>query len=733
MEQLYKAEGLATEEDQHRLKHFLYKIEGLEAINLDKETNLLRLEFAEDNLQAETDAIELCQRLGYNLIPVADTEKHEISWRQQKISLLLNLVFLLPLLLLAVLPLFTELLPKLPPLIRVGIQPLFFLPFLITNKDLLMTGWQNLKNRTFSYEAVILTTAAASLLLNLYAFILIAAGFKQDSQLTFLSLSALLLFCYDFGSYIQLDSYNDASRTLALLKTLLPQTATIKDIDGIQTVPVSEVRSGDTIAVKEGESLPVDGVLLNTHAVVDESFIKTLPRPADKRPGDRLIAASRNLEDGFTYQASRNGNDNFLSHLISLLSLPAPKISLQHTDRLPAIFFLTIASAAIITCVYGYFMAVPADKLFAIFLSFIVISCPPILGLIKPILRFLALQYGRQHGLFLKSAQVLELAQQIDTIVFDKTGTLTHGQPVITDIVAEGLTEDSLLTLAATAEKEAKHPLARAIVDTARRRRLRLQNISAANIIPGKGVETLLNGRALRVGQSDWLKEQDVHISASLLTKADQFASKGKTILFVSTGDDCRGIIALRDPIKEEAPAVINRLHELGLEVILLTGDNKLTAKTQAKYLGISQIRADVPPADKAKEVKMLQVHGKMTAVVGSNISDVPALRQADLGIALAASNDNIIRHAHIVLLHSDLKDVSRILSLSHAVSQYSKRNYFLAFGWNILVVPLLYLLSIFSGLFLPIPVLLLAAAGFSIITTAIDLLRFKPSLGAKG
>ena len=389
---------------------------------------------------------------------------------------------------------------------------------------------------------------------------------------------------------------------------------------------------------------------------------------------------------------------------------------------------IVIALAAAAAIAWAFAGESP-EFVLTIFVSVLVIACPCALGLATPTAIMVATGKGAEHGILIKGGEALETAQHISAVVLDKTGTLTIGKPSVTDIIPEGLTEDTLLGLAATAEKGSEHPLAQAITDLASRRHLRLQRLAAFNAIPGEGIEALLNGQPLRIGKSKWLEKQGVRISADLLTRADQLAEKGKTPIFISTGDTCRGIIALADTVKTESRDAVDRLKKLGIKVIMLTGDNSRTAKAIAKEVGISEVRAEVLPEDKAKEVQLLQAHGNTVAMAGDGINDAPALARADIGIAIGSGTDIAIESADIVLMHSDLRDIARAIELSRQTMRNIRENLGWAFGYNILGIPVaMGALHLFGGPLLN-PMLAAAAmslSSVSVLTNALRLRRFK-------
>jgi len=333
---------------------------------------------------------------------------------------------------------------------------------------------------------------------------------------------------------------------------------------------------------------------------------------------------------------------------------------------------------------------------------------------------------GAEYGILIKGGEALETAHHIDTVVLDKTGTLTTGKPSITDIITEGILDDTLLSLAASAEKGSEHPLGQAIVQYAVDHNLHLHTLAAFQAIPGEGIEAILNNQTLRVGKSSWLLEENVSISEDLQKQADAFAVDAKTPVFVALGSTCKGIIALADTIKPESKEAIGQLFAMHIDIIMLTGDNNHTAAAIGRKLGINHIRAEVTPADKAKEIQLLQTRGRTVAMVGDGINDAPALTQADVGIAIGTGTDVAIESADIVLMHSDLRDVAKAIELSHAAMRNIRENLGWAFGYNILGIPVaMGVLHFFGGPLLN-PMIAAAAMSLSSVSVVTNALRLR-------
>ena len=741
MKKMYKISGMSCAACSSRVERFVKKMEGVSSATVNLAAETLRVEFDADVVNdASIEATVV--KAGYGVVhrpeEAVSPEQHI---REMRVRLQLSLLFLVPLLIISMGHMLAEatglfsvpalLDPSRYPMQVACLELVLTLPILFTGREFYRTGLRNLFHLAPNMDSLIAVGTLAALIYSLFAMTMISLGSQAYAHQIYFESAGTILTLITLGKYLEAIAKNKTSHTVRALLDLAPKMARIQDIEGEKEIPVSEVKPGDQIVVRPGEALPVDGVITEGVASIDESMLTGESMPATRGIGDEVFGASINRTGFFKYRATKIGEDAALARIVRLVEeaqgskAPIARIA----DTVSGWFVPIVIALAAAAAIAWAFAGESPEFVLTIFVSVLVIACPCALGLATPTAIMVATGKGAEHGILIKGGEALETAQHISAVVLDKTGTLTIGKPSVTDIIPEGLTEDTLLGLAATAEKGSEHPLAQAITDLASRRHLRLQRLAAFNAIPGEGIEALLNGQPLRIGKSKWLEKQGVRISADLLTRADQLAEKGKTPIFISTGDTCRGIIALADTVKTESRDAVDRLKKLGIKVIMLTSDNSRTAKAIAKEVGISEVRAEVLPEDKAKEVQLLQAHGNTVAMAGDGINDAPALARADIGIAIGSGTDIAIESADIVLMHSDLRDIARAIELSRQTMRNIRENLGWAFGYNILGIPVaMGALHLFGGPLLN-PMLAAAAmslSSVSVLTNALRLRRFK-------
>jgi Cu+-exporting ATPase len=498
---------------------------------------------------------------------------------------------------------------------------------------------------------------------------------------------------------------------------LAPKTATIvKDGKEIE-IPIDEVEVGDVIIVKPGDKIPVDGVIIEGRTSVDESMLTGESIPVEKNPGNDVIGASINKNGYIKFKAIKVGKDTALAQIIKLVEdaqgskAPIAKMAdIIAGYFVPIVFGIAVVSA-IIWLVTGHGLVFSLT----IFISVLVIACPCALGLATPTAIMVGTGKGAEYGVLIKGGEALESTHKIQSIIFDKTGTITEGKPQVTDILASKIGEDQLLQLAASAEKGSEHPLGEAIVNRAKEKMIELLPVENFQAIPGQGIEVMINKKNILLGNKKLMNER--HIEINLGSEAAILAESGKTPMFIAVNNRLEGIIAVADVMKKNSKEAIDTLHKMGLEVVMITGDNKRTAEAIARQVGIDRVLAEVLPEDKANEVKKLQQEGKKVAMVGDGINDAPALAQADIGIAIGSGTDVAIESADIVLMRSDLLDVPTAIQLSRATIRNIKQNLFWAFSYNTAGIPIAAgILYAFGGWRLN-PIIAAAAMAFSSVS----------------
>jgi Cu+-exporting ATPase len=467
---------------------------------------------------------------------------------------------------------------------------------------------------------------------------------------------------------------------------------------------------------------------------VDESMLTGESIPVEKSVGDAIIGASINKNGTIRYKATKVGKDTALSQIIKLVEdaqgskAPIAKMA----DIISGYFVPIVIAIAILSAIAWYFAGQTGVFALTIAISVLVIACPCALGLATPTAIMIGTGKGAEHGVLFKSGTALETTHKLNTIVFDKTGTITEGKPKVTDIItAEGISETELLTLSASAEKGSEHPLGEAIVNSAEEKGLAFLKTETFNAIPGHGIEVTINGQHLLLGNKKLMDERHIGLG-NLASASDALASQGKTPMYIAKDGKIAGIIAVADTVKESSLRAIKKLHKMGIEVAMITGDNKRTAEAIAKQVGIDRVLSEVLPEDKANEVKKLQDEGKKVGMVGDGINDAPALAQADVGIAIGSGTDVAIESADVVLMRSDLMDVPTAVELSKSTIRNIKENLFWAFAYNIFGIPFaMGVVYAFGGPLLS-PVIAAAAMSFSSISVLLNALRlkgFKPSV----
>ena len=461
--------------------------------------------------------------------------------------------------------------------------------------------------------------------------------------------------------------------------------------DGESEIPVEQVAVGDLLLVRPGEFIPVDAEVTEGRSAVNESMLTGESMPVEKSPGDRVYGATLNQQGALFCRATKVGEDTALAQIIRLVQdAQASRAPIQRlADKVSAYFVPSVVAVAIAAFVLWLLIGPAPAVTFAIlvFVAVLIIACPCALGLATPTALIVGIGKGAQQGVLVKQAEALETAHRVDTVVLDKTGTLTIGKPTVTGITAVGIDERELLVLAASAERGSEHPLAQAVVEEAQRRDLALQPMSGLRNVPGQGIEAQVAGETVLLGNRLLMDRSHVVLDG-LSEQADSMAQRGMTTMFLASGGEARGVIAVADALKPEARDGVARLREMDLDVVMLTGDNASTAYTIARQLGIDRVEAEVLPQDKAAIVRALQSEGRVVAMVGDGINDSPALAQANVGMAVGGGTDIAAESADITLMRGDVGSIATAISLSRQTIRTIKQNLFWAFFYNVLLVP---------------------------------------------
>ena len=621
------------------------------------------------------------------------------------------------------------------------LQFLLTLPILYINDKYYKVGFKSLWRQAPNMDSLIALGSAAAMVYGIAALFQIAWGLGHGDQARvdrwsmdlYFESAGMILTLITLGKWLETRSKGKTSQAITRLMDLAPKTATVLRDGAEVEVPVEEVRVDELVVVRPGGRIPVDGVVTEGRSSVDESALTGESLPVEKGPGDKVAAASINKSGSFTFRALRVGEDTTLAQMIRLVeeaaSSKAPIAKLA--DKVAGIFVPTVIAIAVITAIV-WLLATGGDITRALTagVAVLVISCPCALGLATPVAIMVGTGKGAENGILIKSAEALETLHSVNTVVLDKTGTLTQGKPRVTDVLPGGeLDGGGLLTLAACLEGPSEHPLAAAVVEEAREKGLALSPVRDFSAVHGRGVRATLGGRTFLGGSRAMMEEAGADLG-DFPEKAEALAAQGKTPLYFADEHKVLGLIAVADTPKPTSAAAVAAFRKLGLDVVMLTGDNQRTADAIGKELGVTQVMAQVLPQDKERKVKELQEQGKKVAMVGDGINDAPALARADVGIAIGAGTDVAIESADIVLMKSDLLDAVTAVKLSKKVIRNIKENLFWAFIYNIIGIPLA------AGVWYPLfhlqlsPMFAAAAMSMSsvcVVTNALRLKFFQP------
>ncbi|MBI5075039.1 MAG: copper-translocating P-type ATPase [Nitrospirae bacterium] len=557
---------------------------------------------------------------------------------------------------------------------------------------------------------------------------------KGYSAEVYFDTSATIIVLILLGRLFEARAKGQTSEAIKKLIGLQAKTARVIK-DGRETdVPIEDVEMGDIMLVRPGEKIPVDGVIKDGYSSVDESMVTGESIPVEKNAGAQVIGGTINKTGSFRFEAVKVGRETMLSHIIEMVqSAQGSKPPIARLADVIASYFVpaVIGIAALTFAVWYFFGPAPAFTYAVLnFIAVLIIACPCSLGLATPTSIMVGTGKGAENGILIRSGEALEKTHKITAIVFDKTGTLTKGRPEVTDMIAKGMEEKDLLFYAASAEKGSEHPLGESIIKKAQETGLAIADPEQFQAVPGHGIKAVIRGRAVLLGNLKFMKDEGVDLTA-LTAESDTLSLQGKTPMFVSVDSAAAGIIAVADTLRAESVAAVKQLHALGIEVVMITGDNKRTGEAIARQAGIDRVLAEVLPQDKAAEVKKLQAEGKVVAMVGDGINDAPALAQADVGIAIGTGTDVAMEASDITLIAGNIKGVVTAIALSKATMRNIKQNLFWAFAYNVILIPVAAgVLFPFFGILLN-PMLAAGAMGFSsvtVVTNALRLRRFKPA-----
>lgn len=738
-------EGMTCASCSARIEKQLNKLDGVEAsVNLATEKAKVLYDPQQTKLSTIKQTID---KLGFRALEVernqlldVDQEKKENQSKSLWRRFIIAAIFCVSLLYLAMgpmisfwnLPIPAGLQPMEHPLNYAIAQILLTLPIVIVGRRFYTVGYRSLFHGSPNMDSLIAVGTTAALLYSFYSVYQIVQGNVHAVHDLYFESAGTIITLILLGKSMEAVSKGKTSEAIKKLMGLAPKTAIVLHGEEEMELPIAEVEVGDLLLVKPGEKIPVDGRVVEGNTSIDESMLTGESMPVDKKAGDYVYAASINKNGRIVFQADKVGSDTALAHIVKL-------VEEAQTNKAPIAKLADVVSGYFVPIVMGIALLAAIAWMIAgenfgfalkIFVSVLVIACPCALGLATPTAIMVGTGKGAEYGILFKGGDALEATHKVDTIVFDKTGTITQGQPELTDIITNtGVNEDELLVLAAAAEKGSEHPLGEAIVKRAQERELKIAQMEAFEAIPGQGIMAQIQGRKIYLGNQKLMQEKNIELGA-LIEAAKHLAAEGKTPMFVSDESTVLGIIAVADVVKESSAEAIAKLQQMGIECIMITGDNSLTAAAIGKQVGIQRVLAEVMPQDKSSEVQKLQREGKNVAMVGDGINDAPALVQANIGIAIGSGTDVAIESADVVLMKSDLMDVPTAIKLSKNTIRNIKQNLFWAFAYNTLGIPVAAgLLYIFGGPLLNpmIGAAAMSLSSVSVLTNALRLKRFKP------
>jgi len=742
-QETYNIEGMTCASCVKAVERSVGKLDGIQEVSVNLATEKMLVSY-DDRVVSEARIVDTVEDTGYKaslqtavVEGPTQAERHAIHIKDLWHRFVWSAIFTLPLLYISMgsmigLPLPSVIDPVAHTIAYALTQLVLTLPVMYLGRSFYKTGFKALFKGHPNMDSLIAIGTSAAILQGIIMTILLASGQVMvhggHPELYFES-AAVILTLITLGKYLEAVSKGRTSEAIKKLMDLAPKTARVIRNDQEITIAIEDVVANDVVVVRPGDKIPVDGEIIEGYSSVDESMITDESMPVEKTVGDEVVGASMNKNGSFRFKATKVGQDTTLAQIIKLVEdaqgskAPIAKLA----DEISGIFVPIVMGLAVLAGLLWFFLG-QESWIFAlsITIAVLVIACPCALGLATPTAIMVGTGKGAENGVLIKSGDALEEAQKVQTIIFDKTGTITEGKPVVTDLIPFNEIEESdLLWLAASAESNSEHPLGEAIVEEASNRQITLDKTEGFQAIPGHGIQVSVAGHTVLLGNQKLMTTKDIDLLDAQV-QSDQLASEGKTPMFVAADGQLIGLIAVADTVKKSSIAAIEKLHRMGIEVAMITGDNKGTADAIAKQVGIDRVLSEVLPEDKANEVKNLQNEGRHVAMVGDGINDAPALAQANVGIAIGSGTDVAIESADIVLMRSDLMDVPTAIELSRATIKNIKENLFWAFAYNIVGIPVaMGILYLFGGPLLN-PMLAGAAMSLSSVSVLLNALRLK-------
>lgn len=729
MKKTFKISGMTCAACAARIERFVKKLDGVASASVNFAAESLTVDFEKIGIKDIEAAVV---KAGYAFAD-KDAKPKMPHDKVMLIRLILSLVFAVPLLTISMghmvgMPLPDVIEPHHNPMGFAVIQLVLTVPVIAIGWKFFWDGFRNLARLSPNMDSLIALGSMAALVYGFYAMYKIGQGETDYAMHLYFESCATILTLITLGKYLEARSKGKTDESVKKLMNLAPKTAFVMRGDKELEVALSQVKVGDIVVSRSGESLAVDGEVIEGSAVVDESMLTGESVPIEKKVGDKVVGATLNKNGFIKYRSEKVGEDTALSRIIKFVEeaqgTKAPIARLA--DTISAYFVPTVLALAVIAC-FGWLIAGESGEFcITILISVLVIACPCALGLATPTAIMVGTGKGAENGILIKGGEPLEQACKITTVVFDKTGTLTEGKPSLTDIFPFNIEENELIRLAASGEAASGHPLSEAVVNCASEKGITLSDAEDFTNLDGRGISANVDGKKLLIGNIRLMEESGITVPEEYIQKAEHCADMGRTSMYCAADGVFIGMIAAADTIKKESLEAIAELHKMGIKTLMLTGDNSRTAKAVAGELNIDSFVAEVLPEEKAEHIKKLQESGEVTAMAGDGINDAVALTQADVGIAVGQGTDVAIECADIVLIKDDLRDVCKAIRLSKATIRNIRQNLFWAFGYNTLGIPVaMGLLHIFGGPLLN-PMIAAAAMSLSSVSVVSNALRLK-------
>lgn len=727
--EIYNITGMTCSACSSRVEKCVNALEGVSKASVNLLTNSMQVEYEEEALSGK-GIVQAVEKAGYGAslkegygrkegeVPAKDREDAssgksimQAEADSLKVRFTVSLIFLVPLMYISMYHMFYEWFGIPVPSIMMEYfhgnenvitfafaQFLLLLPILFLNQKYFRVGFKTLFHGSPNMDSLIAIGAGAAVVYGCFVIFRLGralgiqdlAVVEQYGMEVYFESAGTILTLITLGKYLEARSKGKTSEAITKLINLAPKMAVVEREGQEREIPVEQVQEGDIVLVRSGGAIPVDGIIVSGNASVDEAAITGESIPVDKGEGDAVVGATMNKAGFIKFRATRVGSDTTLAQIIRLVEeASASKAPIaKMADKIAGIFVPVVIGIALLAAVIWILVGAGFEFALSIGISVLVISCPCALGLATPVAIMVGTGKGAELGILIKSGEALETAHNLDTVVLDKTGTITEGKPVVTDIIPIGIEEEELLLLAAGMEHLSEHPLAQAIVNYAKGAGTEPVQVTEFDTLPGQGVTAMVRGERCYAGNEALMESKNIsckEIKESLYT----LAQDGKTPLIFSRSDKIAGVIAVADVEKKTSRAAIDKLKKMGIDVVMLTGDNEVTAKALQRKLDIPRVIAQVLPQEKEKVIAQLQEEGKKVAMVGDGINDAPALMRADVGIAIGAGTDVAIESADIVLMKNDLFDVCNAIRLSKKVIRNIKENLFWAFFYNSVGIPL--------------------------------------------